>query len=166
MRASACTVAALVVLGLSAVPSEARAQGPRHAAQLVAVSTTQPRLVDRTLKGRCRLPMLICASGVLIRGAGHVGGAVIGTIGGAAGDAVGAGASAIMSAVVSWAAEGAAWLMQAGRRAGWPIHATGARQLVVPASLRRHGAARDRDRRRSSCFSLSGRRLRPRTPAA
>jgi hypothetical protein len=112
MRASAYTVAALVVLGLSAVPSEARAQGPRRAAQLVTVSTTQPRQDDRTLKGRCRLPMLICASGVLVRGAGHVGGAVIGTIGGAAGDAVGAGASAIMRPVVSWAAEGAAWLMQ------------------------------------------------------
>jgi hypothetical protein len=112
MRAKTCTVAAVVLVGLSSVPCEAHAQPSARTAQLVTASTAQSQKQNRALKARCRLPTLICASGVLIRGAGHVGGAVIGTVGSAAGDALGAGASAVMRPVVSWAAEGAAWLLQ------------------------------------------------------
>src|SRR5687768_4678568 len=66
----------------------------------------------RTVKSVCTMPTLICSAGSLVGIGGDVGGAAVGAAGDIAGDAIGGAADSVMNGVVSWAADGAAWLVR------------------------------------------------------
>ena len=66
----------------------------------------------RAVKSVCTMPTLICSAGSLVGIGGDVGGAAVGAAGDIAGDAIGGAADSVMNGVVSWAADGAAWLIR------------------------------------------------------
>jgi len=93
-----------VVAALSAAPAQAQSE---TGAQLVTATADESKN-ETPRPALCAAATLVCIGKTVV-------GTVGGIVGGVAGDAIGAGTSAAgsaaMSGVVSWAAEGAAWLV-------------------------------------------------------
>ena len=81
---------------------------PASRAVLVAGRDKHDSKAKRALRVACPMPTLICSAETLVGAGGKIGGAVVGV----AGDAVAGAADSVMSGVVSWAADGAAWLVR------------------------------------------------------
>jgi hypothetical protein len=94
-----------VTLACCVVPETARAATRHHraAVAIVKAPVTHRGTLAR-VAGVCPLPTVICAAPTLVTGAVGVAGDIIGK-------GVDAAAGSVMSGVVSWAANGAAWLL-------------------------------------------------------
>ena len=147
-----------IVAAAVAAPTSAIA-APDGGAALVTSSADEGETDDPNIKFPAA-PSLICLGGQIV-------GIVGGLAGGAAGDAVASGAASVggsaMGGVVSWAADGAAWLVGEVVTAGRAIDATAARSawfaerydgMLQLAACSRRSSSCSRSARRSSLRTL------------
>ena len=109
-RSALVVSVALALPALSPAGTEA-ASGAKGTAALAPHHHAQAAS-PRKLHAACPMPLLICSVDPLVDAGKKVGGAAVGVVGGAAGDVAAGAANTGMSGVVSWAADGAAWLVR------------------------------------------------------
>jgi hypothetical protein len=96
-------IAALALAATCALSTDAAARSPHRATIVEGHQATHESSVPRRLS--CAAPTLVCVGGA-------IGGAVVGITGSVVGSGASAAATSAMSGVVSWAADGAAWLVR------------------------------------------------------
>jgi hypothetical protein len=104
-----CRSALVAILALAVfVPPTAGATVSPHRRSAVLVTSTHARPTSAARRLTCVVPLLVCPGGDIV---GGVGGAIVGGVGDVVTAGAGAAANTVMSGVVSWAADGAAWLV-------------------------------------------------------